>query len=151
MKRPVHRIWSVVSILNSGWQQAKKKRAVQLCKNTGKEAIPEMKSFLQGQRYLSITLLLSKVVGPACLETICSQKSIGQQEAMYSVPCSSTGRWYKGHIEMISCDKKVSLVLQSSSLVHAVNRDTPFGGVECCQLKSCWQSFVFCIHIGGMV
>ena len=83
MKRPVHGIWSVVCILNSGWQQAKKKHAVQPCKNTGKEAIPEMKSFLQGQRYLSITQLLSEVVGPARLETICSQKGIGQQEAMF--------------------------------------------------------------------
>ena len=33
--------------------------------------------------YLSVTRLLSEVVGPAHLETICSQKGIGQQEAMF--------------------------------------------------------------------
>ena len=32
--------------------------------------------------YLSVTWLLSEVVGPAHLETICSQTDIGQQEAM---------------------------------------------------------------------
>ena len=31
----------------------------------------------------SVTLLLSEVVGPVHLETICSQKGIGQQEAMF--------------------------------------------------------------------
>ena len=46
--------------------------------------------------YLSVTRLLSEVVGPAHLETICSQKGIGQQEAMfyglvYTV-CNSTCR-----------------------------------------------------------
>ena len=52
----------------------------QLHTNTDKEAIPKM---FQGQRYLSITQLLSAVVGPSCLETFCSQKGIGQQEAMF--------------------------------------------------------------------
>ena len=33
--------------------------------------------------YLSVTRLLSEVVAPAHLETICSQKCIGQQEAMF--------------------------------------------------------------------
>ena len=33
--------------------------------------------------YLSVTQLLSEVVGPAHLETICSQKGIGQQETMF--------------------------------------------------------------------
>ena len=33
--------------------------------------------------YLSVTWLFSEVVGPTHLETICSQKGIGQQEAMF--------------------------------------------------------------------
>ena len=33
--------------------------------------------------YLSITQLLSEVVGPTHLETICGQKGIGQQQAMF--------------------------------------------------------------------
>ena len=33
--------------------------------------------------YLSITQLLSEVVGPTHLETICSQKGIGQQKVTF--------------------------------------------------------------------
>ena len=33
--------------------------------------------------YLSVTRLLSEVVGPAHLETVCSQKGVRQQEAMF--------------------------------------------------------------------
>ena len=43
--------------------------------NTQVEASIKAKSQLYC--YLSVTLLLSKVVGPAHLETICSQKGIG--------------------------------------------------------------------------
>ena len=46
--------------------------------------------------YLSVTRLLSIVVGPAHLEAICSQKGIGQQEHVLQVSinifCNSTGR-----------------------------------------------------------
>ena len=65
---------------------------MQLSANGGKEAISDkcdtqveasIKAKGQLYCYLSITWLLSEVVGPAHLETICSQEGIGQQEAMF--------------------------------------------------------------------
>ena len=49
--------------------------------NTQVEASIKVKGQLYS--YMSVTWLLSEVVGPAHLETICSQKGIGQQEAMF--------------------------------------------------------------------
>ena len=84
-------------MLNSGWQQAREVFSAATCKwrqrsilsipkmsdkyNTQVEASIKAKGQLYC--YLSVTWLLSKVVGPAHLETICSQKGIGQQEAMF--------------------------------------------------------------------
>ena len=57
---------------------------------SAKEAIPKMSDKYNTQVEASIKVkgqlyrwLLSKVVGSAHLETICSQKGIGQQEAMF--------------------------------------------------------------------
>ena len=84
-------------MLNSGWQQAKKVFSAAMCKWRQKSilSIPKMSDKYNTQVeasikakdqlycYLSVTWLLSKVVGPAHLESIRSQKGIGQQEAMF--------------------------------------------------------------------
>ena len=76
------------SMLNSGWQQV---RRVFMCKwrqrsilsipkmsdNYNKQVEASIKTKSQLYCYLSVTLLLSEVVGPAHLETICNQKGIG--------------------------------------------------------------------------
>ena len=71
------------------------KRSVQVCANGGILSIPKMSDKYNTQVeasikakgqlycYLSFTQLLSEVVDPTHLETICSQKGIGQQEAMF--------------------------------------------------------------------
>ena len=94
----------VCSILD-GIRNRRGKCSVQLSANGGKEAISDkydtqveasIKAKGQLYCYLSVTWLLPEVVGPAHLETICSQKGIGQQEAMfyrlvYTYVCNSTG------------------------------------------------------------
>ena len=69
---------------------------MQLHENAGKEAFSQFLNEWQDTQieasikakgqlycYFSVTWLLSKVVGPTHLETICSQKGIEQQDAMF--------------------------------------------------------------------
>ena len=85
----------VFSIL--GWQQVRKAFSAAMCKWRQRSILPipkmsdkyntqvEASIKTKGQLYcyLSVTWLLYKVVGPAHLETTCSLKGIGQQEAMF--------------------------------------------------------------------
>ena len=85
------------STLNSGWKQARKVFSVAMCK-WRQRSIPSIykisdkyltqveasiKAKYQLYCYLSVTQLLSKVVGPAHLKAICSQKGMGQQEGTF--------------------------------------------------------------------
>ena len=96
------------SMLNCGWQQAKKSFSAAMCKWRQRSilSIPEMsdkyntqveasnKAKAQLYCYLSVTRLLSKVVGPTHLETICSQIGIGQHvlQTNINIVCNSTSR-----------------------------------------------------------
>ena len=92
-----HTECGLVSSILDGNRQGK--CSVQLCANGGRQrgilSIPKMSDKYNTQVeasikakgqlycYLSATQLLSEVAGPAHLETICSQRDIGQQEAMF--------------------------------------------------------------------
>ena len=90
-------------MLNCGWQQARKvinkrrQRSILSIPKMSDEYNTQVKASIKpiGQLYcyLSVTQLLSEVVGPAHLETICSQKARGHVlQASIDIVCNSTGR-----------------------------------------------------------
>ena len=60
-----------------------KKHSINPSNNYNTQVEASIKAKGQLYCYLSVTRLLSEVVGPAHLETIWSRKGIGQQEAMF--------------------------------------------------------------------
>ena len=88
-------------MLNSGCQQARKVFSAAMCK-CGQRSIlsipkmsdkynPQVEASIKARSIATVLLYLKKlgpqllpeVVAPSHLETICSQKGIGQQEAMF--------------------------------------------------------------------
>ena len=98
------------SILNSGWQHARQVFSAAMCKwrqrsilsipkvndkyNTQVEASIKAKGQLYC--YLSVTRLLSEVVGPTHLEIIWSQRELAARghvlQASMNIVCNSSGR-----------------------------------------------------------